>query len=158
MPTKYVVRVDPEIWIDDQFADNVSIDGRCVWFDSLFYLAAAGDPEGFYPHAELVDQCGRAADRIARELTAIGAWSVCALGYWVHERSGCGVRPELRAPIPDRIRAAVYARDWHRCVSCGSPDNLTLDHIVPWSKNGSDNEGNLQTMCRSCNSRKGARV
>lgn len=31
---------------------------------------------------------------------------------------------------------------------------LTVDHIVPVSKNGSDNRYNLQTMCNHCNTKK----
>lgn len=153
-----VVRVDPEIWRDLEFSRALSIDSRWAWFDSMFYLAGIGDPKGFYPHAELVWQVGREADVIARQLLSIGCWSLCALGYYVHERSGCRVLPEQRAFIPDSVRQLVYARDSYRCVTCGSPDYLTLDHIRPWSLGGSDDEANLQTMCQSCNSRKGARV
>lgn len=153
-----VVRLDPEIWIDADFVDAVSLHGRAIWFDSLLYLASIGEPTGYYPHVELVAQCGGDADRIAGELLDFGVWSLCALGYFVSGRSGCEVRPEARSPIPTRVRRDVYFRDWHRCVTCGSGEELTLDHIIPWSKNGSDDLGNLQTMCRSCNSRKGARV
>lgn len=48
-------------------------------------------------------------------------------------------------------RAAVYARDEHRCVSCGSDQNLTIDHIQPRAKGGTSAIDNLQTMCRDCN-------
>jgi len=47
--------------------------------------------------------------------------------------------------------------DW-TCLACGSrhvKDNpLTLDHIVPLSKGGTDDIDNIQPLCRSCNSAK----
>lgn len=66
--------------------------------------------------------------------------------------------PPSRPAIPARIRRAVYERDGHQCVTCRSIERLSLDHIHPYSLGGSDTIDNLQTMCRSCNSRKGARV
>lgn len=63
-----------------------------------------------------------------------------------------------RQKIPSSLRAAVYERDGHACVQCGSTERLSLDHIYPHSRGGQDVLDNLQTLCRSCNSRKGARV
>lgn len=63
-----------------------------------------------------------------------------------------------RRPIPAAIRARVYDRDGHLCLHCGATENLTLDHIKPYSLGGPDTVQNLQTLCRSCNSRKGARI
>jgi len=51
-------------------------------------------------------------------------------------------------------RAAVFGRDGYQCRICGSTAKLVLDHIVPISRGGSDDLGNLQTLCWSCNSRK----
>lgn len=55
-------------------------------------------------------------------------------------------------------RAAVLARDGHRCLKCGSTEGLTLDHIVPRSKGGRSHRENLQTLCESCNAEKGNAV
>lgn len=63
-------------------------------------------------------------------------------------------RPPLRAAV----RAAVMDRDYRQCQICGTYDEPTVDHIVPVSAGGSDDLDNLQVLCRSCNSRKGARL
>lgn len=54
-------------------------------------------------------------------------------------------------------RVEVYARDGGACRHCGSIQNLSIDHIVAWSKGGAHSLENFQTLCRSCNSRKGDR-
>lgn len=60
----------------------------------------------------------------------------------------------VRAEIVERI----WARDGRRCLSCGSEKRLTLDHIVPLSKGGTNRPDNLQTLCMPCNSKKGTKV
>jgi hypothetical protein len=57
-----------------------------------------------------------------------------------------------------KLRGDVYERDGYACRYCGTEENLTLDHIIPASKRGDNSLSNLQTLCRSCNSRKGARL
>lgn len=63
-----------------------------------------------------------------------------------------------RNPIPVAVRFFVFERDGFRCVQCDTAEDLTIDHIYPKSLGGADTEDNLQTLCKSCNSRKGARV
>lgn len=63
-----------------------------------------------------------------------------------------------RPAIPDAVRQFVYDRDGRRCLHCGTAAALSLDHIHPYSLGGSDHPSNLQTLCRPCNSKKGARV
>lgn len=43
------------------------------------------------------------------------------------------------------------------CIACGSTRHLTRDHVILLTKGGSDNISNIQPLCRSCNSSKGAK-
>jgi len=52
------------------------------------------------------------------------------------------------------VRQAVFARDGFACRLCGSPDHLTVDHIVSVYRGGADDFDNLQTLCNSCNAGK----
>jgi hypothetical protein len=65
--------------------------------------------------------------------------------------------PEPKAVIPQHLRWEVFERDNFTCQHCGSRRYLSVDHIVPESKGGLLEPANLQTLCRRCNSKKGAR-
>lgn len=43
----------------------------------------------------------------------------------------------------------------YKCAYCGSEENLTLDHITPRTKGGSDRVINVLCACHSCNHSKG---
>lgn len=43
-----------------------------------------------------------------------------------------------------------------RCAYCGSTQLLTIDHVIPLVRGGSNAIDNLVVACRSCNSRKGS--
>ena len=65
--------------------------------------------------------------------------------------------PPNRQATPHRISRTVWDRDDWTCQHCGTHRDLTVDHVVPVSKGGTDDLDNLQTLCGTCNSRKGAR-
>lgn len=56
------------------------------------------------------------------------------------------------------VRDIVMFRDGQKCLICGTSDNLTLDHAVPVSRGGENSIENLQTLCKSCNAKKGERI
>jgi 5-methylcytosine-specific restriction endonuclease McrA len=60
--------------------------------------------------------------------------------------------------ISQHKRLAIYLRDGLACCYCGNSDcQLTLDHIKPHSKGGTNHESNLVTCCLKCNSSRGNR-
>ncbi|MFH1760535.1 MAG: HNH endonuclease [bacterium] len=52
-------------------------------------------------------------------------------------------------------RKNIYLRDNHTCQYCGSKKNLTIDHIIPKSKGGTDSWENIIVCCIKCNNKKG---
>lgn len=63
-----------------------------------------------------------------------------------------------REPIPKSVQMYVWQRDGGRCIECGSNENLEYDHIIPFSKGGSNTDRNLQLLCQHCNRAKGSRI
>ena len=66
--------------------------------------------------------------------------------------------PERRWRTPSVNHRGVFRRDNHTCQYCGSTKQLTLDHIIPRSKNGGHTWNNVITACEPCNSTKGDRL
>ena len=57
--------------------------------------------------------------------------------------------------ISNNKRRTIYKRDGYRCLKCASESRLTIDHIMPLSRGGTDHPRNLQTLCEECNFAKG---
>ena len=67
----------------------------------------------------------------------------------------CGWRKkEISKTIPKHVQREVWRRDQGRCVECGSKERLEFDHIIPFSKGGSNTARNIQLLCENCNRKK----
>jgi hypothetical protein len=106
-------------------------------------------------------------DTTRLELIKAGVWTWTVDGWELFGWIGVTHKSEAQPRHPvrmawdamrTRINGLVYARDAHQCVFCGTDERLTVDHIIPISRGGTNEFGNLQTLCQPCNSRKGARV
>lgn len=60
-----------------------------------------------------------------------------------------------RRIISEHLRTNIFARDNNRCINCGSPEYLQIDHVIPFSMGGETVRSNLQTLCKTCNLSKG---
>ncbi|QUR69975.1 HNH endonuclease [Mycobacterium spongiae] len=66
------------------------------------------------------------------------------------------LRRQERNRMTASLRYQVLSRDGSRCQQCGANPQtrgvtLHVDHIVPVSKGGKTEMGNLQTLCEFCN-------
>ena len=54
----------------------------------------------------------------------------------------------------------IFVRDGYKCMYCGTSGSvkLTIDHIIPLSRNGKTNFENCVSACRPCNNKKGRRT
>ncbi len=60
--------------------------------------------------------------------------------------------------IPKAVQREVWRRDMGRCTECGKNENLEFDHIIPFSKGGSNTVRNIQLLCEKCNRSKGGNL
>jgi 5-methylcytosine-specific restriction endonuclease McrA len=68
------------------------------------------------------------------------------------------VRSVYRGRVPFS-RRNVMIRDRHTCVYCGSRSGpITMDHVIPRSRGGTNDFDNCVACCRTCNQKKGARL
>lgn len=80
------------------------------------------------------------------------------VGWNEFESGGGGGKAKAgysKTPITIEMRWLVWERDNFSCIFCGARRHLHTDHIKPESKGGKATLDNLQTLCRSCNTKKG---
>lgn len=60
--------------------------------------------------------------------------------------------------FPAFTRFNLFLRDRFTCQYCGSPHQLTFDHVVPRRLGGRTSWENVATACAPCNLKKGGRT
>ncbi len=65
------------------------------------------------------------------------------------------VRPSV---FPAFTRFNLFLRDRFTCLYCGSPHQLTFDHVIPRRLGGQTCWENVATACAPCNMKKGGRT
>ena len=114
-----------------------------------------------------------AAERLGRQWVGIDLSPLAAklvnsrlrkdmgLFFDIHHRSDIPRRTDLGAlPNYRTHKHTLYGKQEGLCAGCRIMfpfRNMTVDHVVPQSKGGSDHVANLQLLCAACNSMKGPR-
>lgn len=56
------------------------------------------------------------------------------------------------------VKVPLLKETDHRCAHCGTPlnryTNLTIDHVIPLNKGGTNDPENLTVLCEDCNTEK----
>ena len=63
-----------------------------------------------------------------------------------------------RERIPQEILDKVWNRDGGKCAKCGSQEKIEFDHIIPFSRGGSNTYRNIQILCEKCNREKSNKI
>lgn len=125
---------------NETIADGLGIDGE-IDPDRLIAALVA---TRFIRHSE-------AHRLVIRDASALMPWKDPRLRRWARLRAAGGEISRLQ-------RLRIYERDDFRCRMCLAIDDLTIDHVHPICDGGTNDDANLQTLCRRCNSRKGPRL
>lgn len=162
----------PWVKFDDQYADHPKLDDVS---DAAFRLHVTATcfasrylTDGYIKLSTLPKLCRHEdPEAIANELVAAGLFDLAPGGYQVHDYldyNPSKAEVEARTALQRRrsewhtvrlfLSKRVFQRDGSRCQYCGSTEQLTVDHIIPLARGESHHLSNLQTLCRSCNSRK----
>jgi hypothetical protein len=121
--------------------------------EAVIASAADGHARPAGPATQIIvrqcPDCERAAVTTSR-----GEWRLAPAQL---ETLACDARVQRpgkpnRATIPPSVRAAVLARDRHRCATpgCRSTHFLEVHHVMPRGQGGSNRAENLITLCSRC--------
>lgn len=133
--------ISRRIWADPEFT------GLTREAQLLYFLRKTTKQRTVFDPEEVAVRCGFASAQDVESAAAV--LHSTKYGYVL-------TKATVRGEIPLALRREVFAHDNWMCVYCHSKRRLEIDHIIPISKGGTDDRHNLQTLCRTCNRKKGA--
>lgn len=152
-------KVDDELHTNEKFA-SISLAATGLWTLCLSWTCHQLK-DGFVP-AGIVRRFAGGDCTAVTELVEAGLWEEVPGGYQFHDYKQHVISRDYYRSGWDSLRAEltplVFARDEHCCVYCGATEDLTVDHVLPLSRGGTNDLGNLVTACRPCNSSKNAKT
>lgn len=126
----------------------------CVFYDEGY---VAISPHGILlPKDVLLDASTRAPSYSYEHFTELTNAKIDeVLSQPLEERPVDKVRAEFKKKKLRLIERMLERGDTYECVKCNSSSSISVDHIIPIAKEGTNDLSNLQFLCKPCNSRKG---
>ena len=158
-------------WHTSDWLVVLSAESRLAWVQLICHVKAhgfAGRCKAIMPQVAermwfvnepSVRQMLQAAENAGALSVEDGEWVVSKWRDFQGDDSGADrqrrFRERQKGARSEKVRAKdVFARDGNACLKCGATENLVVDHIVPLAGGGEGVIDNLQTLCRTCNSKK----
>jgi len=164
-------------------SNHIKVGGRIIFIDSLIFKSYIGKYlENFLPFHRFVGirALQKTFKNVLKKIGGSEKWTLDDLrkGFFVRCLAegkdtseicySLGIKEKqvyimrdlllLNNGVSKKDRDLVFKRDNFTCKYCSksSPEvELEIDHIIPVVKGGSNDLGNLQTLCKDCNERKG---
>lgn len=133
---------------------------ECLTCDRLIEQDLTGEPYLIFKDKEICYSCYINLIEEIYKMSGAGDGGLIHLLF--KECLISGRNKKKRVPIRNykKILKELLYKYKFKCVICDEKEEskLTIDHIHPVSKGGSDDKSNLQIMCKSCNSKKSNKI
>jgi hypothetical protein len=132
--------------------------GNCALCDRSIMQSKTGEPCLAYKNKHVCFDCYMDLAEKIYDMAGMGDGGLIHIIY--HECLKSRHNRARRIPISQykKVLKLLLHKYNFQCVACRSTDNLTIDHIKPVSRGGTDEMNNLQILCKSCNSKKGSKI
>jgi len=116
--------------------------------DKLAYLGKKGERRRAYYQENRVRILAERKEYQRKGGTALSCKASCA-------KRRAQKKQSISGSVTPKTIKNMFERFGHACVYCGSTERLTMDHLIPLSRGGTNVESNLVSACYSCNCSKG---
>ncbi len=130
----------------------------CIFCKNVIENESNGEPYLEFKDLDICQSCYKELISKIYEMAGYGDGGIIHLIFAKCLDSSHNRRKRKQIAHYSQIYKRLLFKYKFKCVLCGLNEDLTIDHIIPVSRGGSDDESNLQIMCKSCNSRKGDRI
>ena len=161
------------IWGQDWFA-KLSTQSRCVF---LYLLTNSNGPQSrtLYDIDDMITATGLLRNDLIQSIKELHYGYIIfseypketdrLLSLYIYEDSYCGKPVTLSNDEIQRVRSGltaikkqeIHERFNHKCVYCGELSE-EIDHIVPISRGGTNDDNNLVAACMACNRSKSDKI
>ena len=139
---------------------NILFDGECSACNERIRQSVTGEPFLPFKNIKLCSSCYEGIISEIYGMAGAGDGGMIHLIFQYCLQSSKNRKRRKTISNYKKVFKDLLQKYKFTCVHCNENEEkkLTIDHIHPVSKGGSDDFDNLQILCKPCNSRKGNRV